>query len=102
MWSVRPQAAAQFETGIFDLRLNEFVYSAKSKIAGQITFISPYIDPATSDAVDELIINPGSTFYGLLFERLVSITNPNVILDNISQSSITPTELLRFCQQNQC
>ena len=40
-----------------------------------------------------MIINPGSTFYGLLFERLVSITNPNVILDNISQSSITPTEI---------
>ena len=89
----KTSGTAQFETGIFDLRLNEFVYSASSKIAGQITFISPYIDPATQDAVDELIINPGSTFYGLLFERLVSITNPNVIIDNISQSSITPTEL---------
>ncbi len=89
----KTSGTAQFETGIFDLRLNEYVYSASSKIAGQITFISPYIDPATSDAVDELIINPGSTFYGLLFERLVSITNPNVIIDNISQSSITPTEL---------
>ena len=89
----KTSGTARFETGIFDLRLNEFVYSASSKIAGQITFISPYIDPATSDAVDELIINPGSTFYGLLFERLVSITNPNVIIDNISQSSITPTEL---------
>ena len=41
----------------------------------------------------ELEINPGSTFYGLLFERLVSITNPNIILDDISKSSITPTEL---------
>jgi len=89
----KTSGTAQFETGIFDLRLNEYVYSASSKIAGQITFISPYIDPATQDAVDELIINPGSTFYGLLFERLVSITNPNVIIDNISQSSITPTEL---------
>ena len=89
----KTSGTAQFETGIFDLRLNEFVYSASSKIAGQITYISPYIDPATQDAVDELIINPGSTFYGLLFERLVSITNPNVIIDNISQSSITPTEL---------
>ena len=89
----KTSGTAQFETGIFDLRLNEFVYSASSKIAGQITNISPYIDPATSDPVDELIINPGSTFYGLLFERLVSITNPNVIIDNISQSSITPTEI---------
>tara|TARA_A200000113_G_scaffold226021_1_gene249552 strand:- start:21434 stop:43285 length:21852 start_codon:yes stop_codon:yes gene_type:complete len=83
----------RFETGIFDLRLNEFIYSAKSKIAGQITYIAPYTDPVTSDVVDELIINPGSTFFGLLFERLVSITNPNKILDDISKSSITPTEL---------
>ena len=89
----KTSGTAQFETGIFDLKLNEFVYSASSKIAGQITNISPYIDPATADPVDELIINPGSTFYGLLFERLVSITNPNVIIDNISQSSITPTDL---------
>ncbi|OUV52688.1 MAG: hypothetical protein CBC73_05355 [Flavobacteriales bacterium TMED113] len=89
----------EFETGIFDLRLNEYIYSAKSKIAGQITFIAPYEDPATNDVVDELIINPGSTFFGLLFERLVSITNPNVIVDDISKSSITPTELYDASQR---
>ena len=89
----KTSGTAKYETGIFDLKLNEFIYSASSKIAGQITFISPYIDPVTGDVVTELEINPGSTFYGLLFERLVSITNPNIILDNISQSSITPTEL---------
>ena len=89
----------RFETGIFDLRLNEYIYSAKSKIAGQITFIAPYEDPATNDVVDELIINPGSTFFGLLFERLVSITNPNVIVDDISKSSITPTELYDSSQR---
>ena len=89
----KTSGTAEFETGIFNLKLNEFIYSASSKIAGQITFISPYQDPVTGDFVTELEINAGSTFYGLLFERLVSITNPNVILDNISESSITPTEL---------
>ena len=89
----KTSGTAEFETGLFDIRLNEFIYSASSKIAGQVTFISPYIDPATNDPVDELILNSGSTFYGLLFERLVSITNPNIILDDISKSSITPTEL---------
>ena len=83
----------RFETGIFDFKLNEFIYSASSKIAGQITFIQPYTDPINGEVVDELIINKGTTFFGLLFERLVSLTNPNVILDDISQSSITPTEL---------
>jgi len=89
----------KFETGIFDLRLNEYIYSARSKIAGQITYIAPYSDPVTNDVVDELIINPGSTFFGLLFERLVSITNPNVIADDISKSSITPTELYDSSQR---
>ena len=89
----KTSGTAEFETGIFNLRLNEYIYSASSKIAGQITYIAPYTDPVTGDVVTELEINPGSTFYGLLFERLVSITNPNVILDNISKSSITPTEL---------
>ena len=89
----------RFETGIFDLRLNEYIYSARSKIAGQITYIAPYSDPVTDDVVDELIINPGSTFFGLLFERLVSITNPNVITDDISKSSITPTELYDSSQR---
>ena len=89
----KTSGTAEYETGILNLRLNEFIYSASSGIAGQITFIGPYRDPVTDDVVTELEINPGSTFYGLLFERLVSITNPNVILDNISQSSITPTAL---------
>ena len=40
-----------------------------------------------------MIINKGTTFQGLLYERLVSLENPNVILDDISQSSITPTEI---------
>ena len=83
----------KFETGIFDLRLNEFIYSASSKIAGQITYIAPYSDPINDEVVDELIINKGTTFQGLLYERLVSLENPNVILDDISQSSITPTEI---------
>ena len=30
----------RFETGIYDLRLNEYIYSASSKIAGQITYLS--------------------------------------------------------------
>ena len=83
----------RFETGIFDLKLNKYIYSASSKIAGQITYIAPYSDPINNEVVDTLIINQGTTFFGLLFERLVSLTNPNVILDDISASSITPTKL---------
>jgi len=89
----KTSGTAKYETGIFNIRLNDYIISAKSNIAAQVTSISPYRDPNTSDIVDELIINQGSSFFGLLFERLVSLTNPNVILDDISKSSITPTEL---------
>ena len=89
----KTSGTAKYETGIFNIRLNDYIISAKSGIAAQVTSISPYRDPNTNGVVDELIINQGSSFFGLLFERLVSLTNPNVILDDISKSSITPTEL---------
>ena len=50
-------------------------------------------DNVLGDIVDTLIINKGSTFNGIIFERLISLTNQNVILDNISETTITPTEL---------
>ena len=46
------------------------------------------------DVVDTLIINKGSTFFGMIFERLISLTNANVILDDVSKTTITPTEIL--------
>ena len=88
----KTSGTAEFETGIFDLKLNEYIYSATSKIVAQIIFISPYLDPNNGQPVDTLIINPGSTFFGLIYERLVAVQNPNIILDDISQSSITPVK----------
>lgn len=46
------------------------------------------------DVVDTLIINPGSSFFGMIFERLISLTNQNVILDDVSKTTITPVEIL--------
>ena len=89
----KTSGTARFETGIFDLKLNEYIYSATSKIVAQIIYISPYLDPNNGQPVDTLIINQGSTFFGLIYERLVAIQNPNIILDDISQSSITPVSV---------
>ena len=50
-------------------------------------------DNVLGDIVDTLIINKGSTFNGIIFERLISLTNQNVILDNIAETTITPTTL---------
>ena len=161
----KTSGTAQYETGTYNINLNDIIYSASSNIAARITRISPYRDPVSSinivdgaefavgsqvtggisgavaevvsvnnqlsppvlyfikknvadfidgelitsnvdnlndtiqgdiklgDVVDTLIINKGSTFFGIIFERLISITNQNVILDNISETTITPVLL---------
>ncbi|AOV61558.1 virion structural protein [Synechococcus phage S-WAM1] len=176
----KTSGTAEFETGQYNLFLNDIFYSAASNIAARITSISPYRDPIVSinlvrpvatgawstmvegdkfegltsgatgevvkidfeasppvmyylkssetdltdgetvqgytefagvrtytattetvsgevrlgDVVDTLVINQGSTFFGMIFERLISLTNQNVILDDISKTTITPVEIL--------
>ena len=90
----KTSGTAKYETGVFDFRLQDIVYSNSSKLAARITVLAPYRDPITNDVVDTQELTAGSSFYGLLFERLISQSYPNVLLDDISKSSITPTELL--------
>jgi len=193
----KTSGTAEYETGAYNLLLNDIFYSASSNIAGRITQISPYRDPITSinierpstvtgewasfqegdqflgltsgargevvridyeasppilyylrkteqnfnldpntidptdgdqtavsetvqkyendvngnevldsltetllgearigDVVDTLVINRGSTFFGMIFERLISLTNQNQILDDVSKTTITPVEIL--------
>ena len=73
--------------------VDEIFYSAGTNIAARVTSVSPYRDPVTNAVVSELVINQGSSFFGLVFERLISTTNPNVIIDDISKTSIAPAEL---------
>jgi len=161
----KTSGTAEFETGTYNINLNDIIYSASSNIAARITRIAPYRDPVVSvnlvdgtefeagsqvtgglsgavgevirvdtnlnppvlyfikktvadfidgelitsntnnlndtiqgdirlgDVVDTLVINKGSSFFGLIFERLISLTNQNVILDNISETTITPVLL---------
>ncbi|UNH61325.1 baseplate wedge initiator [Synechococcus phage S-SZBM1] len=161
----KTSGTAQFETGAYNINLNNIIYSAKSNIAARVVGISPYRDPVCSvnivngaafevgsevtggisgavgevvrvatelnpptlyfikktvaefvdgetitsnvgqlndtiqgnirlgGVVDTLVINKGSTFFGLIFERLISLTNQNIILDNISETTITPVLL---------
>ena len=159
----KTSGTAEFETGVYNILLNDFIYSSASNIAAKIVSISPYRDPISSiqltngsaflegdqvtggnsgaiaevvrvddslnppvlyfvaksvaefisgetitagaindvvsgditrgDVVDTLIINKGSSFFGLVFERLISLSNQNIILDNIAETTITPTTL---------
>ena len=90
----KTSGTAEYEVGVFDFRLQDIVYSTRSNLAARITVLAPYRDPITNDVVDTQELTAGSSFYGLLFERLISQSYPNVLLDDISKSSITPVELL--------
>jgi hypothetical protein len=79
---------SKYETGLFELELLDYFISAETGIVGKITKINPYRDPQTNQVVGTLNINTGSTFFGLLFERLPLPQNPNTIVDDISKTII--------------
>ena len=78
----------QSTPGLFDIQLNDVIIAAGSNVVARITSTSPYQDPVTQQFVDTVTISEGSSFSGLLFNRITSQTYPNVILDNLSQSQV--------------
>ena len=79
----------QSKPGLYDVILGDVIIGAQSRVVGRITSTTPYRDPATNTVVEQVEISEGSSFFGLLFSRLSSITYPNVVLDDISQSQIS-------------
>ena len=80
-------------SGLLELQLNNFIVSAKSGIVAKITGISPYQDPETGTFVSSISISDPSSFFGLLFNRIVNPQNPNAIVDDLSKSLIEVTDL---------
>ena len=78
----------QSTPGLFDIELNDYIIGAQSGVVAQITATSTYQDPTTNEFIGQVNISEGSSFFGLLFNRITSQTYPNVVLDNISQSQI--------------
>ena len=78
----------QSTPGLFGINTDEYIISAKSRIVAQVVTTQPYADPVTGTVVPQVNISDGSSFFGLLFNRLVSPDLPNVILDDISSSQI--------------
>ena len=79
----------QSTPGLFDIQLNDYIIGASSGVVSQITATSAYQDPATQEFISQVNISEGSSFFGLLFNRITSQTYPNVVLDNISQSQVS-------------
>jgi len=76
----------QSTPGLFNIQLNDYIIGAQSGVVARVTQTSAYQDPVTSEFIEQVNISSGSSFFGLLFNRLTSITYPNVILDDISKS----------------
>lgn len=80
-------------SGLLQLQLNNFIVSAKSGVVAKITGISPYQDPETGTFVSSISISDPSSFFGLLFNRIVNPQNPNTIVDDLSKSLIEVNDL---------
>ena len=91
----RTSGTAKFETGEFNIRFEDYIYSSRSKIAARVSAIAPYTDGDGEDAqiIDQVDLSPASSFFALVFQRVPSTTFPNVILDDIGATVINPTEL---------
>jgi hypothetical protein len=80
-------------SGLLQLQLNNFIVSAKSGVVAKITGISPYQDPQTGTFVSSISISDPSSFFGLLFNRIVNPQNPNTIVDDLSKSLVEVNDL---------
>ena len=78
----------QSTPGLFDIQLNDYIIAAQSGVVAQVTASSVYQDPTTNEFIGQVDISPGSSFFGLLFNRITSQTYPNVVLDNIANSQV--------------
>ena len=78
----------QSTPGLFDIQLNDYIIAAQSGVVAQITATSTYQDPVTQEFIGQVNISPGSSFFGLLFNRITSTSYPNVVLDDISKSQV--------------
>ena len=75
--------------GLFDIQLNDVILGASSGVVATVTATAAYQDPTTQEFIGQVNISEGSSFFGLLFNRITSQTYPNVVLDDISKSQIS-------------
>jgi hypothetical protein len=75
-------------SGLLAISINDFIISAKTRIVAKVIGISPYIDPQTNEPLSSLIISDPSSFFGLLYNRIISEQYPSVLIDDISKSNV--------------
>ena len=79
----------QSTPGLFDIALNDIIIAAGSGVVARVTATSAYQDPATQQFISQVNISEGSSFFGLLFNRIQSVNYQNIVLDDIAASQIS-------------
>ena len=82
----------QSTPGLFDIQLNDVIIASQSGVVARVTATSAYRDPSTQQFISQINISDGSSFFGLLFNRITSPDFPNVVIDDISQSQVNVVE----------
>ena len=78
----------QSTPGLLEIQQYNIIVGLKSGVVTFITRAFNYTDDVSGEAIPRVIISEGSTFFGLLFNRISNATYPNVVLDNIADSQI--------------
>ena len=78
----------QSTPGLYNINIDDIIISAQSRVVARVVSANTYQDPVTEEFIPQVNISDGSSFFGLLFNRIASTTYPNVILDDISASTI--------------
>jgi hypothetical protein len=79
----------QSTPGLYDIQLNDIIIGASSGVVARVTSTAVYVDPTTNESIGQVNISDGSSFFGLLFNRIASQTYPNIVLDDISKSQVS-------------
>ena len=79
----------QSTPGLYDIVLDDVIIGASSGVVARVTSTATYQDPVTQEFIGQVNISEGSSFFGLLFNRITSATYPNIVLDDISKSQVS-------------
>ncbi|AIX14473.1 structural protein [Synechococcus phage S-MbCM6] len=82
----------QSTPGLFDIQLNDVIIASQSGVVARVIGTSAYQDPSTQQFISQINISDGSSFFGLLFNRITSPEFPNIVIDDISQSQVNVVE----------
>ena len=79
----------QSTPGLYSIQDGDTIIGLQSGVVVEVVTSQSYEDPITETDSGSFEISEGSNFFGLLFNRIASVTYPNVILDDIATSQVS-------------